>query len=115
MTAKNKCVECGKDGTIKSKPSRTLMSPNSPTFYLDFCSKECQSKYNKESYRYYAELDRNASDSECFVHDHWDGIMRVGKCKITGNEVHVEPLQPGNNSGQPKECYEHFVLNRRYQ
>ena len=64
-------------------------------------------------------LDRNASDSECFEHDHWekDSLnrkIRVGKCKITGAEVRVEPGQPGENSGQPIECYEHFELRRSY-
>lgn len=104
---------------MKAKPSRHAMSPNPPTFDFDFCSVECHKKYNKESYKFYAGLDQNASDSQCFEHDHWetDSIgrkMRVGKCTITGAEVRVEPLQPGNNSGQPKECCDHFVLHARY-
>ena len=64
-------------------------------------------------------LDQNASDSECFEHDHWEKDrlgrkIRVGKCKITGKEVRVEPGQPGDNSGQPIECYEHFKIRGSY-
>lgn len=111
-----KCNNCRKDGaTYEAKPSRHFMSPNPASFSFFYCDKECANKVNKQDYANLALLDRNASDSECFIHDHWEGIMRVGKCKITGKEVRVEPLQPGDNSGQPKECYEHFELNERYR
>lgn len=120
----SKCEVCGKESCIKSEPIRHLMSPNSINMgvnkeeekvYLYYCSKECQKKDQNLTYACLAELDRNASDSECFEHIKWDGIYRIGRCKITGKEVRVEPLMPGDNSGQPKECLEHFVLRKKYQ
>lgn len=112
-----KCSNCKKilKDFIEAEPARHLTSPNPARFKLKFCNKECLKKFNEEAHSFWANLDRNASDSTCFVHDHWekDNIgrnIRVGKCKITGKEVRVEPLQPGDNSGQPKECYEHFEL-----
>jgi hypothetical protein len=41
--------------------------------------------------------------------------IRIGHCTITGKEVHVEPLQPAERSGQPKECTDHFVLRKSYR
>jgi len=112
---KDKCTNCNGVAKIEAKPSRHLTSPNTASFKLAFCSKKCIKAYNQESGKFYAELDRNSSDSQCFIHDHWekDKIgrnMRVGQCRITGLPVRVEPNQPGNNSGQPIECYEHFKL-----
>lgn len=127
-----KCKDCNKElstSFIKVEPSRHVCSPNSinwiaktekEKYYEYYCSEECRKKLDKERYIFWAEVDRNASDSECFIHDHWekDTIgrkMRVGHCAITGKEIKVEPLQPGDNSGQPKECYEHFSLRKSYK
>ena len=116
-----KCFNCGKsDAKLKTKPNRTFLSPNPPTFSEYYCNESCKEKTFRERYVWFAELDRNASDSECFEHDHWEKdsmrrSMRVGKCKITGKEVRVEPLQPGDNSGQPVECYQHFELKKIYK
>lgn len=121
----NECVQCGKSGApIRVEPNRHACSPNSinwsakkeeDKFYLCFCSKECEKIYQDRSFAFWAELDRNASDAECFSHIAWDGKMRIGKCKVTGEDVRVEPLQPGDNSGQPVACYEHFVLRKKYK
>lgn len=32
--------------------------------------------------------------------------------KPHGEKISVEPLMPGNNSGQPKACIEHFVARK---
>lgn len=123
------CQECGELANIKSEPPRHLTSPNSinrfakdeeDKIYLWYCSRECQKKNQREAYIFWAELDRNASDSECFIHDHWETDrlkrkIRVGRCNITGEEVKVEPLQPGDNSGQPIACYNHFKLKSVYK
>lgn len=110
------CTHCKKilNKPFMASPARGLVSPNK-IIKLSFCDKKCVDKLNGEAYSFWAELDRNASDSTCFQHDHWESDslhrkIRVGGCKITGGEVRVEPLQPGDNSGQPKECYEHFEL-----
>jgi len=108
------CLVCKKPAKLEAKPARHLTSPNTAEFTLDFCSKDCRNEYNKQATKFYSELDRNASDSDCFIHDHWekDSLnrnIRVGRCKITGKEVRVEPGQPGDNSGQPIECYEHWT------
>lgn len=125
------CRECNKnEAVIKVEPTRHFMSPLSinhdysrfkkinpklEKYYEWYCSKECQKKCQDKTYAYLAELDRNASDGECFEHEGWDKKMRVGRCKITGEKVRVEPLQRGENSGQPMACYEHFVLKKKYQ
>lgn len=111
----NICSECGKQSTLKCKPSRGLTSPNKIESDVYYCSKDCMKIGEKKRYAFFAELDRNASDSKCFEHDHWEKDyigrnIRVGKCKINGKEVRVEPMQPGDNSGQPIECYEHFEM-----
>lgn len=96
---------------ILAKPSRHLTSPSKVLVDdLYFCSSEHRKLYDKDAYAFWGELDRNASDSTCFIHDHWEQNMRVGTCAITGEQVRVEPLMPGNNSGQPKDCIEHFEL-----
>jgi len=121
-----KCFNCNKviSKAIKIEPSYHFTSPgsinrfekNKSKFYYEcFCSFKCRKETEKKKYAFFAGLDRNASDSECFIHNHWERDsmyrnIRVGKCKITGKEVRVEPQQPGNNSGQPIECYEHFKL-----
>lgn len=121
-----RCFQCGrfmKKGVF-SEPERHLTSPGSinrwtkrkKDYYLEsFCRQECIKKLNKRRNRFFAELDRNVSDSTCFLHDHWetDSLhrrIRVGRCQITNKVVRVEPLQLGDDSGQPKECYEHFQL-----
>lgn len=109
------CSQCNKEATIKCSPSRHMTSPNSLKMDVWYCSKECKDLGEGVRYTAFAILDKNSSDSECFEHDHWENGMRVGICKITGNEVKVEPLQPGDNSGQPKECYDHWELNSRYK
>lgn len=125
-----KCSNCKKEiigVPIKIAPNRGLLSPNpsnygleeKDSYYWYFCSKECKKETEGQCYIFWAQLDRNASDSECFVHERWitNSIgkkMRVGHCNITGEEVIVEPLVPGENSGQPKKCYEHFVLRKSY-
>jgi len=117
-----KCFNCNQNIEkffIKTKPNRHITSPNSANYYDYYCNKQCRKETDDKRYAFFAKLDRNASDSECFIHDHWkkDSIgrnIRVGKCRITGVDVRVEPLQPGNNSGQPEECYKHFVLRKQY-
>lgn len=118
------CRNCKKEAIIKAEPNRHVTSPNSINYgvhkesdkYYDwYCSKECMKKDQDLNYAYWAEVDKNASDSECFVGEGWDGIYRIGKCKITGQKVRVEPLMPDTNSGQPKECSEHFVLRKKYK
>lgn len=111
------CQNCKKNtnNPVDEVPSRHACSPLRADFKTSYCSKECATEHQKENYAYWADIDRNASDGECFEHERWDGKYRVGRCKITGQQVRVEPMQPGNNSGQPKECEEHFVLNERYR
>ena len=138
-----KCAECKKeikDIPIKQEPSRSFISPSSVAgdlrnilqkvpslkeivklndYYENFCSKECAEKTNLKRYIWFAILDRNACDSECFEHIGWkkDRLrrnIRIGKCKITGKTVEVQPLYHGDNSGQPIECYEHFELKKGY-
>lgn len=110
-----KCGECGKPVKVKAEPSRHLCSPSRAGFKLGFCSAEHRDQYQIRTYAHLAKLDCNASDSECFEHLHWEGKYRVGRCKVTGEVVRVEPLQPGEKSGQPKACYDHFVLKERYR
>lgn len=122
-----KCFECKKDfqeNAIKAEPNRHACSPNSFNWnakneqekrYLYFCNQECKNVYQKKNYAEWAEFDRNASDSECFQHETWDGDFRIGTCKVTGMKVRVEPLMPGDRSGQPKECYDHFTLRETYK
>ena len=122
----NQCNKCGKSATIKVEPNRHACSPlsindsrvfgniNEP-YYEYFCSAECQKEYGDVNYACWAEIDRNASDSECFEHIGWDGKMRLGKCKITGESVRVQPQMPGDNSGQPRSCYLHFELKQKYK
>lgn len=117
-----KCFECNLDVDevrIKAFHSRHALSPKTAASCglkeNVFCSKTCQEKSNNECYAFWADLDKNASDSECFVSDGWEGKVRIGHCKITGDSVRVEPLQPGENSGQPKACIEHFVLREKYR
>lgn len=127
-----KCNFCSKrsKNMIFDNPVRHMLSPNGfnqgvskeRQMSLSFCSKECRNSGQKERYSFWAELDRNASDSKCFVHEGWEkrrvGLhtisMRKGHCRITGKSFFVEPLQPGENSGQPKECVDHFELLERY-
>ena len=124
------CANCNKEGefSLKSEPVRHLLSPNSfnvfgdnksEKYYNYFCSKECMDLRNNETYAYWAELDRNASDSECFEHIGWRKIgstnHRIGKCKINNKEIIVQPLMIGNNSGQPIECFENFELKHKYR
>ena len=120
-----KCFECEKEtnNPIKVEPIRHLTSPNSinygaknesEKYYNHYCSQECRRICEKKVYQWFAELDRNASDSECFKHIRWEKGWRIGKCEITNQEVRVFPLCPSGNSGQPKECEEHFKLRRRY-
>lgn len=130
-----RCRKCGKKiqgEPIMAKPSRHLTSPNSASWEDPFCSTKCRDIYQKQLYAELAQLDRNASDSECFIgngwekkdytgfdgsilNDHWGAKVRVGRCKITGNQIIVEPLQPGGRSGQPEECYKHFKLRWAYR
>lgn len=109
------CTFCKKDSNtgIWAKPSRHLTSP-SKTHVDDlyFCTNQERKEYDRRAYPFWADLDRNASDSTCFMHERWEGQNRVGTCKITGEKVSVEPLMPGNNSGQPKACIEHFVARK---
>lgn len=116
-----RCVYCKKQGaSIEFNPSRWLCSPcgynqfEKKPHSLVACSPECVKEFNKRIYAFWATIDRNASDSECFVHESWDGKMRVGYCSKTGKRVRVEPMMHGDNSGQPKSCYDHFVLHNRY-
>ena len=128
---KMRCFNCKNEiigEAIKTEPNRSFTSPNSinhgvkdksKLYYEYYCSSECKEETFKARYKWFAELDKNASDSECFKHDHWekDSLrrnIRVGQCVITGKEVRVEPLQPGNNSGQPIACYKHFELRKSY-
>ena len=116
------CAECKKEITgklIEQKPNRSAISPASSKYLECFCSKECQDKLNLKRYIWFAILDRNACDSECFEHTGWrkDRLhrnIRIGKCKITGKIVEVQPLYHGDTSGQPIECYEHFELRKDY-
>lgn len=126
------CDNCKKEivgQPVKSEPSRHACSPNSinwlakkkeDKYYWNFCSKDCQKSLQDITYAFWANQDRNASDSECFEtigveKDRLNRTIRTGKCKITGMDVKVEPLQVGDNSGQPIECYQHFVLREKYQ
>lgn len=111
---------CGKEGKFMVYPSRHLLSPNRADFTNTYCSKECQKARELECYVFYANIDRNASDSQCFEHIRWvkDNMgrqLRYGRCRITNKEYAVEPLQPGENSGQPIECYNHFQLLKQYE
>jgi hypothetical protein len=138
-----KCFNCKEEitgKTIKAEPNRHMQSPNSinhgvspdKQYFNYYCSEICRKETDRARYRWFADIDRNASDSECFIHDHWEvrdvtghgphlcpqswGVrVRVGHCKITGNEVVVIPLMPAEASGQPKECTEHFVLRKNYR
>ena len=143
---KEKCQHCKKEivgEPIKAEPCRHATSPNSINygrtnkarfFYLSYCSKECEKIDQEEMYASWAAIDKNASDSECFEGTGWDGEFRIGKCKITGKDVRVMPLQPSERSlfptiifvngvykagplgsGQPRECTEHFKLRKKYQ
>jgi hypothetical protein len=109
------CANCGKTPKIISRPTRSLVSPEKPGHAVMYCSERCKNQNDLERYVFYAQIDRNASDSECFVHDGWNGKMRVGHCKITNEKYEVEPLMSGENSGQPKSCYQHFVIHPRYK
>lgn len=118
------CKACGSPSTLKSEPNRHATSPNSINYgakkeedkYYDYyCSPEHRDKDQALNYACWAELDRNASDSECFEHTGWDGVYRVGRCKITGDIIRVVPHSPWDNSGQPKMCYAHFSLKKRYR
>ena len=132
-----KCFECEKEiigEPIRQLPNRHICSPLSigqlrrisgsksglqENDYDHFCSEKCQKELNLKRYAWFAALDRNASDSECFEHISWakdrlGRMIRFGRCKITGKEYEVEPSQPGDNSGQPKECYDHFKLRENY-
>ena len=125
------CSNCEKELKsifIKSEPAYHFTSPGSinrwtkdkKDFYYEyFCDFLCKKALDKDRNKFMIILDRNSSDSECFEHDYWvkDDIhrnIRVGKCKITGQEVRVEPQQPGNNSGQPIECYNHWQLSSNF-
>jgi len=117
------CRVCFKLATLKVEPNRHATSPNSINwgkdttdehYYDYYCSEECKRIHQSENYAYWAELDENTSDSECFEAMGWDGIFRIGKCKVTGQRVRVEPLMPWNNSGQPDECTKHFKLRKKY-
>lgn len=123
------CQHCNQSlsegGVVRAEPVRHLTSPNSinydrsrlgsPNITLVYCSVACQKEDAHLTYAFWADLDRNASDSECFVHEGWEGKVRVGHCSITGERVMVEPMQPGLGSRQPRACYEHFKLHPRYQ
>jgi hypothetical protein len=124
------CSNCKKEiigVPIKIAPNRGLLSPNpsncgleeKDSFYWYFCSKECKKETEGQCYVFWAQLDRNASDSECFVHDHWEtndmgDKLRVGHCNITGDEIRVYPLESAIVSGQPSTCTEHFKLKKNY-
>lgn len=138
---KEECFYCKKEFTheaIQAEPCRHAMSPNSinhgskaeDRFYLYFCSKECEVKYQKETYAYWAELDRNPSDSECFEGIGWEGDERVGRCTITGKILRIIPMMPGEkcilyktptepvsveNKESVEECVGHFVLRKKYR
>ena len=126
-----KCFNCEKelrDKFIKAEPSYHFTSPgsinrwerNKADFYYEyFCDSKCKKILDKARNKFMAELDRNASDSDCFEHERWEKDyfhrnIRIGKCKITGKQVRVEPQQPGDNSGQPEECYQHWKLRSNY-
>ena len=118
----NKCWNCGIGKvTIRTKPLRHLLSPSIPTWGTnnpwkeEFCSKECQKEFQSASEAFWANVDRNASDSDCFEHIKWGKGVRIGRCKITGDEFQVQPLMFGENSGQPQACYDHFVLHKSYR
>lgn len=83
-----------------------------------FCSLECYKKDNKLNYSFWAELDKNPSDSECFEHTGWKEVDkkdkysylykdRIGKCKITGKKISVLPLHHYANY----DCY----LDKEYK
>lgn len=113
------CIICKKDcnSEILVKPLRHLTSPN-PAPKYSVCSKECETEFNENKpkmYAFFAALDRNASDAECFEAEGWDGIFRVGVCRVTKTRVRVEPLMPSENSGQPRECTQHFKLRQKYR
>lgn len=113
-----KCSYCSQEIVgipFEASPSRHFMSPSKADFKLLYCNKEHATLKNDSDYAFIAELDRNASDSECFEGDGWEGIYRTGTCKISGRRIRVEPLMPGERSGQPTECVEHFKLRRKYQ
>lgn len=118
--------ECGRiiwGKPISSVPARHMCSPSGAGFKNYFCSDNCREINATEAYIFFAELDQNASDSQCFQHIKWikdfedkrriapvGRKLRYGRCKITKQEFAVEPLCPGDNSGQPQECYDHFIL-----
>ena len=124
------CFNCKKEISgepILAEPNRHAMSPLSVNYgkqksghhYDSYCSETCHKETDAARYVFFASLDKNASDSECFegesaYKDRLGRTIRVGKCKITGERVEVEPLQPGNKSGQPQACYEHFELRKSY-
>ena len=129
---RNICLHCGStlpENFVLANSTRHVTSPNPSVCAFPFCNQEHANKWNDIKYAHLADLDRNASDSECFEHIEWvrsefknfDGTIfygpkkRKGRRKITGEEVIVEPLQPSENSGQPKECTEHFELLERYK
>lgn len=110
------CLWCkeNKELTVSQRPNRTATSPNRASFNVDFCSLECAKKWQDNNYAAFADLDQNASDSECFVGEGWDGDYRVGHCSITGKAVRVLPMFPADRSGQPPECASHFKLRASY-
>lgn len=100
------CKKCNNIAIIKSEPTRHCTSPNSinlmaknekDKYYELYCSQECRKADQDLNYALWAELDRNASDSECFVHERWENGARIGHCNITGNPVKVYPLYPAEN------------------
>ena len=122
ITCKNS--GCLNPATLKIEPSRHFMSPNSINYdakndarkyYNWYCSPKCRDYDQGLTYAFLAELDKNASDGDCFEHDNWEGEYRIGKCNITGERIRVIPLQPGDRSGQPQACYDHFKLRLEYQ
>jgi hypothetical protein len=110
------CQQCKieLDTPVNEVPARHACSPERARFSVAFCSKNCAGVWQKQNYAYWAELDLNASDSECFVHERWLNEYRIGKCSVTGDEVKVQPMQPHYKSGQPQQCTEHFKLHERY-
>jgi hypothetical protein len=110
------CHLCVKEvvEVVSEVPARHACSPERANFKIVFCSKDCARAWQKDNYTLWAELDRNASDSSCFIHERWEGKYRVGVCRITGQPVVAMPLQPSNRSGQPSDCADHFSLHSRY-